>query len=188
MPAMRVAVFGGSFNPPHVSHVLAVTYVLSVAEVERVVVVPVFAHPFVKELASYDERVAMCELAMGWIPAVEISRIEQSLEPPSLTLRTLEGLEAAHPEWSMRLVVGADVLDDSHNWHAWESVVSKAPPILLGRAGVARPDVPSPVLPEISSTRIRELLSVRDSASRDELARLVPRAVLAHIFDHDLYP
>src|SRR5438132_412880 len=82
----RVAVFGGSFNPPHVSHVLAVVYALSVAPIDAVLIVPVFQHPFSKELASFDDRLAMCQAAMGWIPRTAISAVERELGGESLTL------------------------------------------------------------------------------------------------------
>ena len=47
----NVAIFGGSFNPPHVAHVLAAAYALSSAPIDQVLVVPVYQHPFAKELA-----------------------------------------------------------------------------------------------------------------------------------------
>src|SRR5579872_1448859 len=55
-----VAVFGGSFNPPHVAHVLACALLLSVQQVDRVLVVPTFRHPFAKSLAAFEERLRMC--------------------------------------------------------------------------------------------------------------------------------
>ena len=75
-----VGVFGGSFNPPHLSHVLALAVVLARFDVERLLVVPTFQHPFAKALAPYEDRVKMCELAMGWLPRVEVSRVEEELE------------------------------------------------------------------------------------------------------------
>ena len=62
---MTTAIFGGSFNPPHLAHVLAVTVVRAREEVDRVLVIPTYQHPFAKSLAPYDDRVKMCELAMG---------------------------------------------------------------------------------------------------------------------------
>jgi nicotinate-nucleotide adenylyltransferase len=60
---MRVAVYGGSFNPPHVAHQLALTYVLATAQVDEVWMVPTFKHPFDKALAPFSDRAKMCELA-----------------------------------------------------------------------------------------------------------------------------
>src|ERR1041384_891173 len=94
----RVAVFGGSFNPPHIAHVLAVVYALEVAPIDRVLIVPVFQHPFAKELASFDDRLAMCKAAMDWIPGASVSTVERDLEGESLTLRMLTHLQKEHPD------------------------------------------------------------------------------------------
>jgi nicotinate-nucleotide adenylyltransferase len=197
---MQVALFGGSFNPPHVAHVLAVAYVLSTEWVDKVLVTPVFAHPFDKALVPFEHRVAMSEKAVGWIPGVEVSTIESELEPPNLTLRTVEVLRERHPTWRLRLMVGADVLHDAPKWHAFDEVVRRAP-LLLGRAGhppqggarkpagAPHADVPPPVLPDISSTQIREWLfrRAREPEVFEELRRWVPRRVLDYIEEHDLY-
>ncbi|HEX9294516.1 MAG TPA: nicotinate (nicotinamide) nucleotide adenylyltransferase, partial [Polyangiaceae bacterium] len=76
---MNVFLFGGSFNPPHVAHVLAVAYVLATQDADRVIVIPCYRHPFRKDLAPFEHRFAMCELAMGWLPRTSISAVEQEL-------------------------------------------------------------------------------------------------------------
>jgi nicotinate-nucleotide adenylyltransferase len=179
-----VAIFGGSFNPPHLAHVLAVTAVLSTTDVARVVVVPAYQHPFAKALAPYEDRVTMCELAMGWLPRVEISRVEEELGGESRTLRTLEHLKKVHPSWQLRLIMGADVLLESHKWYRFDEVCALAPPLVIGRAGVEHAQAPAPVLPAISSTDVRARLA---AGKFDELSPIVPRAVLAHIRARGLY-
>jgi nicotinate-nucleotide adenylyltransferase len=179
-----VAIFGGSFNPPHLSHVLGATVVLSTQKVDRLLVVPTFKHPFAKNLESYDDRVTMCEHALAWLPRVSVSRVEEELGGESLTLRTLEHLHARHPDWEMRLVIGADVLGDAHKWHRYDDVIKLAPPIVLGRANVQVDGAPTPVLPGISSTNVRALIA---KGAWDDLAELVPRDVLAFIRSRGLY-
>jgi len=179
---MNVAIFGGSFNPPHVSHVLAIAYVLSTADVERVVVVPAHKHPFGKPLAPFDDRVRMCELALAPFPSASVSRVEETLD--GLTLHTLEALKRDHADWNLRLVVGADILLEADKWFRFDDVKKIAPPIVLGRVGFSHPNAPPPILPEISSTRVRELAR---RAAWDELAPFVPRAVLAHVREKKLY-
>jgi len=178
----RVAVFGGSFNPPHVAHVLTAAYVLSCFDVERGLVVPVFDHAFDKALAAFEERVALCELALGWIPGVEISRVESEIERPSYTLWTLQRIKRDHPDWELRLVVGSDVLHESHKWHAFDEVKRLAPLIVLGRVGFPHPEAPPPVLPEVSSTAIREGI-----AKGSDVSQLVPRRVLERVQARGLY-
>jgi nicotinate-nucleotide adenylyltransferase len=185
-------VFGGSFNPPHIAHVLAVAVVLSIHAIDELIVIPTFQHPFAKALAPYDDRVKMCELAVGWLPKVTVSRVEETLGGESRTLRTLEHVQEQHTSWRLRLVMGADILLESHKWFGFDRIVKLAPPIVLGRAGVDVPETarlenaraPVAILPAISSTDIRAKVA---AGSWEELAALVPRAVLAHIRERGLY-
>jgi nicotinate-nucleotide adenylyltransferase len=182
--ATRVAVYGGSFNPPHVAHVLAVAFVLATQEIDRVLVIPAYRHPFAKALAPYDDRVEMCALSMGWLPRVEVSRVEEELGGESRTLRTLEHLQAAHPDWSMRLLIGADLLLEAPRWFRFDAISAIAPPLVVGRAGVETPGAPPAVLPAISSTDVRAKVA---AGKWDELAQLVPREALALIRARKLY-
>jgi nicotinate-nucleotide adenylyltransferase len=59
----RIALFGGSFNPPHVAHQLVALYVLETQPIDELWIVPVYTHALGKQLADYEHRVAMCELA-----------------------------------------------------------------------------------------------------------------------------
>ncbi len=179
----RVAVFGGSFNPPHVSHVLACALVLSVEDVDRLLVVPAYRHPFAKALAPFEDRATMCELAMAWIPRVEVSRVEEELGGESRTLRTLESLSRAQPDWRLRLVIGADILTEAPRWFGFDVIEKLAPPIVLGRAGFTGSGAPA-LLPEVSSTQVRAAIA---RGAWDEVEKLVPREVLAYARARGLY-
>lgn len=179
-----VAIFGGSFNPPHMAHVLVVATVLARFEVTKVLVVPTFQHPFAKALASYEDRVAMCERGMGWLPRTEVSRVEQELGGESRTLRTLEHLATAHPAWQMRFVMGADLMMESSKWFGFDRITALAPPIVLGRVGVVYDGAPMPILPEISSTEVRAKIA---DGRFEQLEEIVPKDVLAYVREHRLY-
>jgi nicotinate-nucleotide adenylyltransferase len=191
---ISVGLFGGSFNPPHVGHVLSVAYALSTGLVERVVAVPVFAHALGKSLAPFADRLAMARLAFEWLPGVTVSDIEQSLGSPSRTLETVRALLALHPEWQLRLIVGSDILGELHQWHAFREIERLAPPLVLPRPGAPEPgeaDRAARLLPDISSTEVRTLLSDWATgtapAAAPALGRLVPRAVLTLIRERGLY-
>jgi nicotinate-nucleotide adenylyltransferase len=186
---MQIAVFGGSFDPPHVGHVLAVAYALATERIDEVLVVPVYAHPFDKDLAPFSDRVKMTRLAFADTARTSVSTVESTLDVPSLTVRTLEHLAREHPEWDLHLLVGSDVLLESSRWTGWDQIERRAKPIVLGRAGAEHPDSPKPFLPDVSSTRIRALLRVRgtDGNASEELARSVPRSVLEYADAHGLY-
>lgn len=180
----RVAFFGGSFNPVHVAHVLAVVYAIATAPIDRVLVAPVFRHPFAKELAPFEDRLAMCELALGWIPNVEVSDVERELGGESLTLRTLEHLRREHPSWRLRLLVGADVVADLPKWHRFDRIAEIAPPLLLGRQGVDADGAGPILLPGVSSTAVRDAIARGDL---DFVRERVPARVVEHIVARGLF-
>jgi nicotinate-nucleotide adenylyltransferase len=183
-----VAIFGGSFDPPHASHVLAAVYARKVGGFDQVLVVPVFEHAFQKQLTPFQHRLRMCELAFQGIEGVLVSPIEAELATPSLTLRTVEALTAAHSEWALRLLVGSDVLSDTAKWHAFDRISALAPPYVLARPGCPHPDPNALPLPDVSSTRVREALAHRGQGSADAvLTNCVPRAVLEYIEEQHLY-
>ena len=179
---MNVGFFGGSFNPPHVSHVLAVSYVLATQPLDRVLVVPCFDHPLGKELAPFVHRKAMCERAFAHLRHVEVSAIEQEMGETSRTLYTLRALQAAHPDWSLRLIIGADILNETERWFGWPEIVQIAPPLVLGRLGHGRPDAPPAVVPQVSSTDVRHRLA-RGLPVDD----VVPLGVIEYAREHRLY-
>lgn len=184
MTARTVAVFGGSFNPPHMAHVLAAAYVIGACQVDAFLVIPTFVHPFAKPLAPFEDRFQMCCLAFGWLPGVSISRVEQELGGESRTLRTLRHLASEHPDWRLRLVVGADVLQDAPRWSGFDEIRKIAPPVILGRVGAPSPEAIADVFPDISSTRLRA--AIQDGRVQDVRA-LMPAKVVDYVLSHRLY-
>jgi len=177
-----VALFGGSFNPPHIGHVLAVAYLLSATEAEAVWTIPVFEHAFGKDLAPYDDRRRMCDLAFGWLPCVRVLDIERELGGESRTLFTVEALGARYPDVALRLAIGSDVLGDLPQWHRFDRIAELAPPIVLGRTGHPHDDAPVAVLPEVSSTEVRNAVRAGEA-----LSGRVTRAVEGYIAERGLY-
>lgn len=170
---MRVGVFGGSFNPPHVGHAMVVAWLGWTRRVDEVWLVPAFHHAFDKPLAPWAVRLRAAEaLARTVGPRVRVVPIEAELPRPSYTVVTLRALAARHPEAVLRLVVGADVAAQSGMWRAWDAIEREFSPIVVGRGGY--PPVPdTPVFPEVSSTEVRRRL-----VAREPVDALVPGAVL----------
>ncbi|MFH1530498.1 MAG: DUF2520 domain-containing protein [Pseudomonadota bacterium] len=182
---MRLGVFGGSFNPPHHCHVLAVGLALSSGQVDRVVVIPTHVHPFDKLLAPFDDRMEMCRRAFAIFgDRVEVSDLEARLIGPSYTVETLKALARERPGVPLRLILGTDLLDEVDRWKAFDEVLSLAPPLWIGREGRDAPgDMIFPFqLPDVSSTGIRLRLRTGEAPEG-----LVPAAVLEHIRSAGLY-
>lgn len=177
-------VFGGSFNPPHAAHVLAACLAKSYLAPAKIVVIPTFMHPFGKDLAPFEHRARMCELAMEWIPGASVSRIEEELGGESRTLRTLKHLAAQNPGASLRLLLGADIMLDAAKWFAFDEVEKLAPPFVIGRMGFSHPRAMAAVLPQISSSEIRAAFA---GGRNDILEGWLPPNVLAYAREHALY-
>lgn len=177
-----IAVFGGSFNPPHLAHQMACLVVLETEPIDELWMVPTWRHPFDKELIDYEHRVAMCELAAaGFAGRVQVSRIEKRLGgAASRTLDTLEALRSRCPDDQLRLVIGADILSETDKWHRWDEVARLAPPLVIGRTGY-RSDAEL-TLPAVSSTGIRNRLR-----RGEDVVPLVSRAVMDYIAQRGLY-
>lgn len=169
---MRVAVFGGSFNPPHVGHAMVAGWLTWTDRVDEVWLVPTLSHAFEKALAPFERRLAACEaLAAAVGPRVKVSPIEAELPTPSFTINTLEALAARHPGHRFHFVVGADNLGSFAKWRAWDRIAAEFAPIVVGRG--ARSVEGAPSFPDVSSTEVRRRL-----AAGEPVDAFVPRAVI----------
>lgn len=157
----RIALYGGSFNPPHVAHQLVCAYVLATARpaVERVLMIPTFRHPFGKALEPFEHRVEMCRIAAAMFGGlVEVSRIEEELGGDSYTLTTVKALRARHPDVAWSVVIGADLVAERERWHGWEELKTLIDFIVVGRKGNgdgAGGPATGLEMPPVSSTELR---------------------------------
>ena len=170
----EVALFGGSFDPPHVGHLLAAAYVLATEPVDELWLVPVREHPLGKKLsAPFDHRVALCEAALrsvGLDARARVSRVEEEVGGEGRTADLLEHLHRTRPGTRWALVIGADLLAERPQWKRFERIAELSRVVVLGRQGF--PSDRTAVLPEVSSTQVRALLK-----SGGDVSHLVPRAV-----------
>jgi nicotinate-nucleotide adenylyltransferase len=171
---MRVALLGGSFNPPHIGHLMAALYVRACLADDEVWLMPTFHHPFGKATAPYEHRVAMCELAARELgPWLKVSRAEAEVKGEGRTIELLEHLLPRNPGTQFRLVIGSDIIADLPQWRAWDRIKELVTVTVLYRAGYPAAGTVGPPLAEVSSTEIRQRLG-----AGEEPGELVPRAVL----------
>jgi nicotinate-nucleotide adenylyltransferase len=187
---MRVALFGGSFNPPHVAHQLVALYVLETQPVDELWMIPCFLHPFEKSLQPFSDRLEMCRRAASGLGGrVRVSEVEGELGGESRTLRTVQALQAAHPQHQFSLIIGSDLQAETAGWYRAEELRRLVPFVVVGRGGHApgtteasEAAVPGVTMPEISSSDVRRRLG--EGLPVD---RLVPRGVLDYIRERGLY-
>src|ERR1700730_12374070 len=176
---MEIALFGGSFDPPHVGHLLAAQYVLATEPVGELWLGPVFRPPLGKAArAPFEPRSELCvRLAALLGPRARVSRNEAVQPGLERTVDLLEHLRAARPRDRFALVLGSDLAAERAQWKRFDRIAELARIIELSRGGFAaagaRPAVEPPGGP---SSQVRALL-----ASVGDATRLVPLTVLETI-------
>jgi nicotinate-nucleotide adenylyltransferase len=196
---VRIGVFGGSFDPVHLGHLILAEQCREQGRLDQVWFLPAARppHKLEQELTSFAQRVEMLHLAIAGQPAFRVEELEKDRPGPGYTAVTLEELHRLHPEHEWLLVIGGDALRDLPGWYQPERIVALAELLVMPRPGADLPpveelrsklgaavrvqvvDVP---LIGISSTALRQ--KIREGRS---VRYLVPRAVEAYIRDKLLY-
>ena len=153
---MRIALFGGSFDPPHLGHVFAAVHARLVGQVDQVWAEPVAHHPYAKQLSPWQQRLIMTQAAFADLSFVTVR--EDELENPNgHTFSLVEHLQSAYPEHQWVLVGGSDTYADMGNWHRGSELQKMVTVHAVPRRGF---DHTNPAaLPELSSSLLRRLLS-----------------------------
>lgn len=189
-----IAIYPGSFDPPHLGHVMVASYVAQWGGVDAVWIMPSGINPLKLDNApkgSDNDRLEMCRLAVEGIPGVEVSDFELHLPRPSFTYKTLTALKAAYPDYNFRLIIGADNWQVFNRWRDTEKIISEFGLIIYPRPGyeLSAENLPENVrvlkegpLMLISSTFIRQ--AIADGKSP---AGFLPLNVTNYIAHHHLY-
>ncbi len=188
---MKIAIYGGSFNPPHTGHQLVAALVLATTNIDELWFMPTYKHMLGKELLDFEHRFEMVRLmAKMFGNRASVSRAEQRLgkQPGFVGSRTIDLIRYLREEWpndTFHLIMGSDLIEQFKTWEGSEEILAHAPPIVVDRAGYASESPLAShrlVLPDVSSTLVKKAL-----VAGENVRRLVPRDVLAYINHHGLY-
>lgn len=199
---MRIGVFGGTFDPVHLGHLILAEQCREQGRLDQVLFVPAARPPHKQEqaLTPFAQRVEMLQLAVAGQPAFHVEEMEKDRPGPSYTVETLHELRQRHPDAELWLVLGADTLQDLPSWVQPARIVAQTGFLVAGRpgariataaelertiqlpAGTLRLQVVDMPLVEISGHDVR-----RRGSSGRSIRYLVPRAVEAVIQEKRLY-
>ena len=166
---MRLAIFGGSFDPPHIGHLLVAGDAADQLQLDQLLFVPAATQPLKagRAAASATQRLEMVRLLVEGQPRFEVSDVEVNRAGLSFTLETLTHFAGQFPAAERFLLLGKDVLGTFDQWKEPSRIVQLAHPVLLARGDEAERPLPVAMrgvdvrtLPtrriDISSTEIRE--------------------------------
>lgn len=196
----RIGIFGGSFNPIHVGHLIAAQEILDAMKLDKVIFIPAGNPPHKPQsnLASAEDRYNMVKLAIQNNPGFEISSIEMERRGKTYSFDTLMELKNQCKDVDMHFIIGFDTLKELHTWKNIQGIFDIVSFVVVNRGneafeikqliedrvstyGGAIEYVPIPDI-EISSTDIRH----RVNGSRS-IKYLVPDAVEKYIKSRGLY-
>lgn len=200
---MRIGVFGGSFDPVHVGHLILAEQCREQGQLDRVLFVPAARPPHKSDrtLTPFHHRVEMLTLALSGHPAFAVDDLEKDRPGPSYTVETLAELRRRDPSADWWLILGADSVRDLPLWRQPREIVAQAGILAVERPGVAAPDRESlrqalgvdPEFPLRLSCVTSPLIGVSSTDLRRRLAEgrsvryQMPRAAEAYAADKGLY-
>jgi nicotinate-nucleotide adenylyltransferase len=200
---MRIGVFGGTFDPVHLGHLITAEQCREQVALDEVWFVPAFQPPHKQgqSVTPFDRRVEMLQLALMGQPAFRVSEIEKERGGLSFTVDTIEELHVRRPGDELFLVVGSDCLPDLSGWRDPIGIIKRAGLVVVARphwpmwpAGRLRDELKLPADAELRMIEVR--IPLVDLASRElrqksaegrSIRFLVTRAVEAYIADKKLY-
>ena len=203
MTEHKVGIFGGSFNPVHLGHLLIAQCAMERMDLASVLFMPCPSPPHKPsgDLAPAPHRFEMLRLAIADNPVFNVSDREMRRSGTTYTIDTLEAMKRESPETSFYFIIGSDTLFELHTWKRIENLLPLCRFITLLRPGstitkeaathLKLPDPwPETLLADTINTRQIDIASSdirRRIAQGRSIRYLVPRSVDAYIENHHLY-
>jgi nicotinate-nucleotide adenylyltransferase len=183
---MEIALFGGSFDPPHLGHITVADTVAKKRIADEVWFVPCANHPFAKNLSPAKNRLEMLQLIHG---NHRIYTYEIEKKTASYSIETLEHATQEFPEHTFSWLIGSDLLQSFTKWHLYAELLQRFPVLVYPRAGYAMEPLLNNMralheVPEIaaSATEVRKL--VQEGKNIEDF---VPKKIEEYIHTHRLY-
>lgn len=128
---MKIAVLGGSFDPPHLGHVLIARQILEFTKIDEVWLLPVATHAFDKKTSSAVDRFEMTRLTEE--TRIKASDFEIKIGGISKTINTLRKLKKQYPNDQFTFIIGSDQLSNFKKWHEWKNIIKEFGLIIFPR-------------------------------------------------------
>ena len=191
---MRIGIYGGSFNPIHKGHTQLAASIVAQRLVDELWLMVSPLNPLksgeVSDIAEYEHRLRMAELATQRIDGVKVSDFERSLPLPSYTITTLGELQKAYPEHEFALVIGADNWEQFPRWYHADEIIERYQILIYRRPGCEFDETSLPASVKVVDTPLFDVSSteIRTSIAEGKpLTKWVDRKVLSYIKRHHLY-
>ena len=125
---MKIAVFGGSFDPIHTGHIQLIKQLQEIYSFDKIMLMPAKNPPHKqnRELSSESDRLEMCRLASAPFDFIEVSKLEMQLQGISYTVNTIKELKRKYIDAELYLIMGSDMFLSFDTWYRWQDILDKA--------------------------------------------------------------
>ena len=187
---MKIALFGGTFDPIHNAHIAVARSARKAFGLDRVLIIPASnpPHKDTRETEAYEHRYRMVELACADLDGLEPSRLEAGVDK-SYSIHTIERLrQTLQPRDELFFLIGADAFAEVRTWFRWMDVIKSVAFIVVSRPGHEYNAPEGTVVCRLENVS----MEVSSSAIREELANGrqpadLPAPVFEYIREHRLY-
>jgi nicotinate-nucleotide adenylyltransferase len=196
---MRIGILGGTFNPPHLGHLVAAQEAHRELDLDQVLFIPAGTPPHkpVEDEPGAGHRLELCLLAVGDDDRFSVSDVELQRDGPSYTVDTLKVLRTHAPSDDLFLILGGDIAAGLPRWHEPERVLELATVAIAKRRGTAKSTVDQALAQLRGGERARFFQMPRIGISSTLVRRrvragqpiryFVPDGVMQYIETHGLY-
>lgn len=174
---MRIGIYGGSFNPIHKGHTQLAASIVAQGLLDELWLLVSPLNPLksgeVSNIAEYEHRLKMAELATEGIEGVNVSDFERHLPLPSYTINTLGELQKAYPEHEFVLVIGADNWERFPRWYHADEIIEKYRILIYRRPGCELDETALPASVQVVDTQLYDVSStqIRESVKKGRMMR-----------------
>jgi nicotinate-nucleotide adenylyltransferase len=171
---VRVGLLGGTFNPPHIGHLVCASLAIEALELDRVLLVPVNEPPHKAADADpgVEHRIELCRLAVAGDERLDVSLVDAEVPGPSFTVDTLSRLHDRCPGDHLTFIVGGDMALSLPSWREPAAILELAELGVAEREGVRRADI-AERLSELGTENVRFFDMPRIDVSSSLIRRLV---------------
>lgn len=166
---MRIGIYGGSFNPIHKGHTQLAASIVEQGLVDELWLLVSPLNPLksgeVSDIAEYEHRLKMAELATEGIQGVKVSDFERHLPLPSYTVATLGELQKVYSEHEFVLVIGADNWERFPRWYRADEIIKKYRILVYRRPGYEMDETVLPPSVQVVETPLYDVSSTEIRAS-----------------------
>jgi len=198
---MKIAILGGSFNPPHLGHLTIAVQVKEQLNMNQVWLIPCYQHPFRKKIISPYHRLKMTKFLAN--NSIKCSNWEINHNKNSYSIDTLKSLSTIYPQYKFYWIVGSEQITNFTKWKNWKKIIKDYHLIIFSRGEVNKnielkvkktfniQSIPKNIIimnnknlifSNISSSQIRKRIKTKKS-----IKHLVPNKVYQYILKYNLY-